>query len=45
MSTFYGFEYFSITQLSITKPVRYISLTDAEQAAIVKANPFYASFR
>ena len=32
----------AITQLSITKPVRYISLTDAEQAAIVKANPFYS---
>jgi len=32
----------AITQLSITKPVRYISLSDAEQAAIVKANPFYS---
>ncbi|MEK9677855.1 MAG: TAXI family TRAP transporter solute-binding subunit [Rhodospirillaceae bacterium] len=32
----------AVTQLSITKPVRYVSLTDAEQAAIVKANPFYS---
>ena len=30
----------AITQLSISKPVRYVSMSDAEQAAIVKANPF-----
>ncbi|NNE85187.1 MAG: TAXI family TRAP transporter solute-binding subunit [Alphaproteobacteria bacterium] len=32
----------ALTQLSITKPVRYISLTDEEQAAVIKTNPFYA---
>lgn len=32
----------ALTQLSITKPVRYISLSDEEQAAVVKSNPFYA---
>lgn len=33
----------ALTQLSISKPVRYISLTEAEQAAVVKSNPFYAA--
>lgn len=33
----------ALTQLSITKPVRYISLTDEEQAAVIKTNPFYAA--
>jgi TRAP transporter TAXI family solute receptor len=33
----------ALTQLSITKPVRYISLTDAEQANVIKTNPFYAA--
>jgi TRAP transporter TAXI family solute receptor len=32
----------ALTQLSITKPVRYISLTEEEQAAVIKTNPFYA---
>ena len=32
----------ALTQLSITKPVRYISLTDEEQASVIKTNPFYA---
>jgi TRAP transporter TAXI family solute receptor len=32
----------ALTQLSITKPVRYISLTDAEQAAVIEKSPFYA---
>lgn len=33
----------ALTQLSITKPVRYVSLSDDEQAAVIKSNPFYAS--
>ncbi len=33
----------ALTQLSITKPVRYISLTDEEQAAVIAKNPFYAA--
>ncbi len=33
----------ALTQLSITKPVRYISLTDEEQANVIKTNPFYAA--
>ena len=33
----------ALTQLSISKPVRYISLTDEEQAAVIKTNPFYAA--
>jgi len=33
----------ALTQLSITKPVRYISLSEEEQAAVVKSNPFYAA--
>ena len=33
----------ALTQLSITKPVRYISLNDDEQAALIKKNPFYAA--
>jgi TRAP transporter TAXI family solute receptor len=33
----------ALTQLSITKPVRYIGLTDEEQAAVIKTNPFYAA--
>jgi len=33
----------ALTQLSITKPVRYISLTEEEQAAVIKTNPFYAA--
>ena len=33
----------ALTQLSISKPVRYISLTDEEQAAVIKSNPFYAA--
>ena len=33
----------ALTQLSITKPVRYISLSDKEQADIIKSNPFYAA--
>ncbi len=32
----------AITQLSISKPVRYVGMSDAEQAAVVKANPFYS---
>ncbi|MCZ6590676.1 MAG: TAXI family TRAP transporter solute-binding subunit [Alphaproteobacteria bacterium] len=33
----------ALTQLSISKPVRYISLTDEEQARVIKTNPFYAA--
>jgi len=33
----------ALTQLSISKPVRYISLSDEEQAAVIKTNPFYAA--
>ncbi len=33
----------ALTQLSITKPVRYISLNDEEQANVIKTNPFYAA--
>lgn len=33
----------ALTQLSISKPVRYISLNDAEQSALIKQNPFYAA--
>lgn len=33
----------ALTQLSITKPVRYIGLSDKEQADIIKSNPFYAA--
>jgi TRAP transporter TAXI family solute receptor len=33
----------ALTQLSITKPVRYISLSDEEQANVIKTNPFYAA--
>mgnify|MGYP003958690603 FL=1 len=33
----------ALTQLSITKPVRYISLTAEEQAAVIKKSPFYAA--
>tara|TARA_R110002110_G_scaffold376568_2_gene586536 strand:- start:45044 stop:46033 length:990 start_codon:yes stop_codon:yes gene_type:complete len=33
----------ALTQLSITKPVRYISLSAEEQAAVIKTNPFYAA--
>ncbi len=33
----------ALTQLSISKPVRYIGLSEAEQAAVVKSNPFYAA--
>ncbi|MDA0784886.1 MAG: TAXI family TRAP transporter solute-binding subunit [Proteobacteria bacterium] len=33
----------ALTQLSITKPVRYISLSEEEQAAVIKTNPFYAA--
>ncbi len=32
----------ALTQLSITKPVRYITLTKEEQAEVIKLNPFYA---
>ena len=32
----------ALTQLSITKPVRYIGMTDAEQAAVIEKSPFYA---
>jgi len=32
----------ALTQLSITKPVRYIGLTDEEQAAVIEKSPFYA---
>ena len=32
----------ALTQLSITKPVRYIGMTEAEQANLVKQSPFYA---
>ncbi len=32
----------ALTQLSITKPVRYITMTDAEQAKVIESNPFYA---
>jgi TRAP transporter TAXI family solute receptor len=31
----------ALTELSINKPVRYISMTDEEQAAVVKTLPFY----
>jgi TRAP transporter TAXI family solute receptor len=33
----------ALTQLSISKPVRYISLSDSEQAAVIRDNPFYAA--
>ena len=33
----------ALTQLSISKPVRYVSLSDSEQSAIIKKNPFYAA--
>jgi TRAP transporter TAXI family solute receptor len=33
----------ALTQLSISKPVRYISLSDSEQAAVIKKSPFYAA--
>ncbi|MEP4379626.1 MAG: TAXI family TRAP transporter solute-binding subunit [Alphaproteobacteria bacterium] len=33
----------ALTQLSITKPVRYVGLSEAEQAAVIKTNPFYAA--
>lgn len=33
----------ALTQLSISKPVRYISLTDAEQAAVIAKSPFYSA--
>lgn len=33
----------ALTQLSISKPVRYISMTDEEQANVIKTNPFYAA--
>ena len=33
----------ALTQLSITKPVRYISLTEEEQAAVIAKNPFYSA--
>lgn len=33
----------ALTQLSISKPVRYISLTDAEQAAVIEKSPFYSA--
>lgn len=32
----------ALTQLSISKPIRYISLTDAEQKAVIAKNPFYS---
>ncbi len=32
----------ALTQLSITKPVRYIGLSDREQAKTIALNPFYA---
>ncbi len=32
----------ALTQLSISKPVRYVSLSESEQANLVKQNPFYA---
>lgn len=33
----------AITELSINKPVRYISMTDDEQAQVLKTNPFYVA--
>jgi TRAP transporter TAXI family solute receptor len=33
----------ALTQLSISKPVRYISLSEAEQAEVIKSSPFYAA--
>ena len=33
----------ALTQLSISKPVRYMSLSDSEQAAVIKKSPFYAA--
>jgi hypothetical protein len=33
----------ALTQLSITKPVRYIGLSDKEQADVIASNPFYAA--
>ncbi len=32
----------ALTQLSITKPVRYIGLTEEEQKSVIDLNPFYA---
>ena len=32
----------ALTQLSITKPVRYVGLTEGEQAQLIAQNPFYA---
>lgn len=32
----------ALTELSINKPVRYISMTDEEQAKVTETNPFYA---
>jgi TRAP transporter TAXI family solute receptor len=32
----------ALTELSINKPIRYITMSDAEQAAVVKTNPFYS---
>ncbi len=33
----------ALTQLSLTKPVRYIGLTEAEQKSVIAQNPFYAA--
>ena len=33
----------ALTQLSITKPVRYVGLSESEQASLIKRNPFYAA--
>jgi hypothetical protein len=33
----------ALTELSINKPVRYISLTDEEQKQVIGTNPFYAA--
>lgn len=33
----------ALTQLSITKPIRYIGLSESEQANLIKQSPFYAA--
>jgi len=33
----------ALTELSINKPVRYITMTDEEQKAVIGTNPFYAA--
>ena len=33
----------ALTQLSITKPVRYVGLSESEQKSLIERNPFYAA--